>query len=90
MPLLLGEMLYQLRSALDACIYQGAINATKKDPPDDERKLEFPITNDPKEWPNLKKRRLFSLPVTIQDAIERIQPYKNQSFLSSKIRLPDP
>lgn len=33
LPLLLGEMLYQLRSALDACIYRAAVLATKKDPP---------------------------------------------------------
>lgn len=78
LPLLLGEMLYQLRSALDACIYQGAIHATKKDPPDGEGKLEFPITADPNEWPALKKRRLFALPVSIQDGIEKIQPYNNQ------------
>jgi len=78
MPLLLGEMLYQLRSALDACIYQGAVHATKKDPPEGEGKFEFPITVDPNEWTSLKKRRLFALPVSIQDAIERAQPYNNQ------------
>src|ERR1700733_11113964 len=60
--LLFGEMLYQMRSALDACIYQGAIYATGQDPPPDENSTEFPITNDPKEFPKLAKRRLSSLP----------------------------
>jgi hypothetical protein len=80
LPLLLGEMLYQLRSALDSCIYQAAVYATKQDPPPDEGKLEFPITTNPKEWPSLAKRRLSDLPTPIQEAIERIQPYNNQSL----------
>jgi hypothetical protein len=42
MPLLLGEQLYQLRSALDACIYQATIYATKQDPPPDERQIRIP------------------------------------------------
>lgn len=80
LPLLLGELLYQLRSALDACIYQATVYATKLDPPPDEGKLEFPITTDPNKWPNLVKRRLSALPAPIQDAIERVQPYNNQSL----------
>lgn len=39
----LGEMLYQLRAALDACVYQAAIYETKKDPPPDENALEYPV-----------------------------------------------
>jgi len=58
LPLLLGELLYQLRSALDACIYQATIYATNQDPPPNEGKLEFPITHDPKEWKRLAGRRL--------------------------------
>lgn len=73
--LLLGEMLYQLRSALDACIYQATIYATGKNPPLNEEKLEFPICSDPSEFPKLAKRRLADLPKDIQDEIERVQPY---------------
>ena len=63
LPLLLGEMAYQLRAALDACIYQGSINATGKEPSEKEAtNLEFPITKNPKEWPKLKERRLSFLP----------------------------
>lgn len=39
----LGELLYQLRAALDACIYQAAIIDSGQDPPPNENALEFPI-----------------------------------------------
>lgn len=71
----LGEMLYQLRSALDACIYQATVYATQSDPPPKETSLEFPITNDAKEFLQLAKRRLWGLPQNLKDAIERMQPY---------------
>lgn len=80
LSLLLGEQLYQLRSALDVCLYQAAIYATKQDPPPDEDKLEFPITNDPKKWPDVVNRRLSAFPISIQNAIERVQPYNDQSL----------
>jgi len=84
LPLLLGEQLYQLRSALDACIYQATIYGTMQDPPPNEGRLEFPITHDATEWPNLAKRRLSALPKPIQDAIERVQPYNNLSLSSEE------
>jgi hypothetical protein len=73
--LLLGESLYQLRSALDACIYQASIYSSGKNPPLDENKLEFPICNARDEFPKLAKRRLFALPQNVQDRIEQMQPY---------------
>lgn len=76
----LGEMLYQLRSALDACIYQATVYATKSDPPAKEESLEFPITNDPDEFPRLAKRRLWGLPQEVKDGIERVQPYNAPSL----------
>lgn len=78
--LLLGEALYQLRSALDSCIYQASIYASGKNPPHDENKLEFPICGDRKEFPALAKRRLFALPKNVQDAIEKMQPYNTPSL----------
>lgn len=80
LPLLLGELLYQLRSALDACIYQAAVYATGQNPPPDEGRLEFPITTNSSEWPDLVRRRLSALPAPIQNAIESVQPYNNQSL----------
>src|SRR5260370_10592272 len=73
--LLLGEMLYQLRSSLDACIYQASAYATGQDPPPSEERAEFPITSDPSEFPKLAKRRLSDLPQNLQAAIESLQPY---------------
>ena len=73
--LLLGEMLYQLRSALDSCIYQAAIYTTTQDPPPKESALEFPLTSDKDEFPKLAKRRLSIFTQDIQDGIERVQPF---------------
>lgn len=40
---LLGEFLYQLRAALDGCIYDAAILESGQNPPPNEKDLEFPI-----------------------------------------------
>jgi hypothetical protein len=78
--LLLGEQLYQLRSALDGCTYQAVIYATGKNPPPNESKLEFPICLDLGEFKKQAKRRLTDLPQNLQDGIERIQPYNAPSL----------
>jgi hypothetical protein len=78
--LLLGEMFYQLRSALDACIYQGAIYATGSNPPPNETALEFPITSNKDEFPKIAKRRLSIFAVDVQDGIERVQPYNTPTL----------
>jgi hypothetical protein len=41
--LIIGEILYQLRAALDACIYGAAILDSGRDPPPDAKYLEFPF-----------------------------------------------
>jgi hypothetical protein len=73
--LLFGEMLYQLRSALDACIYQAAIYVTGQDPPPDEQKLEFPVCKDAADFAKTARRRLSIFPQAVQDGIEKIQPF---------------
>jgi hypothetical protein len=78
--LLLGEMLYQLRSGLDACIYQATIYATGKNPPPDDSQLEFPLCSNPTEFLKQAKRRLSALPKNIQNEIERMQPYNTPSL----------
>jgi hypothetical protein len=78
--LLLGEMLYQLRSGLDACIYQAAIYPTGKNPPPDDSQLEFPLCANPADFPKQAERRLSVLPQNIRDAIERLQPYNTPSL----------
>jgi hypothetical protein len=73
--LLLGEMLYQSRAALDACIYQATAYHTGKFPPDKETSLEYPITSDATEFPKLVQRRLWGLPQDVIDGIEMGQPF---------------
>jgi hypothetical protein len=75
LALVLGEHLYQLRSTLDSLIYQATVYATGQTPPPREGSLEFPITPDPDEWPDLVKRRLRDLPPEVQKGIESVQPY---------------
>jgi hypothetical protein len=71
----LGEMLYHLRSALDAAIYQAAVYTSGKNPPPDDTKLEFPICIKPEDFPGLAKRKMGVLPQAVQDGIEKVQPY---------------
>jgi hypothetical protein len=40
----LGEMLYQLRAALDGSVYESAVLDSGQDPPPHENRLQFPIT----------------------------------------------
>jgi hypothetical protein len=71
----LGEILYQLRAALDGCVYDAAILETNQDPPPNEAALAFPICTSETNFKNCagnitpltKKRR---------DIIEAVQPYK--------------
>ena len=59
----LGELLYQLRAALDACIYQAAIIDSRQDPPPHENALEFPIC---------------ATEATFKTSTRKIAPLKNQ------------
>jgi len=70
----LGEMLYQLRAALDGSIYEAAILDSGQNPPPNENSLAFPICTTPEEFnkaagkirPLADKRRTF---------IKSVQPY---------------
>lgn len=68
----LGEMLYQLRAALDLAVYAARVRETGKNPPPDEDKLEFPICKSRADFcsfdraPLAQKRR---------DFMESVQPY---------------
>jgi len=74
-----GEFLYQLRSALDACVYAAAVVESGQDPPPNEEDLEFPICDSAAKFkkaswkirPLAKKRR---------DIIESVQPYNAPSL----------
>jgi len=71
----LGEMLYQLRAALDACIYEAAILESGKNPPPDENKLEFPICRTTTEFRRKATFMLGPLAQKRRDFIESVQPY---------------
>ncbi len=68
----LGEMLYQLRAALDSCIYGAVIRETGQNPPPDENKLEFPICEKRSDYSAFKRAPLAQ---KRRDIIERVQPY---------------
>lgn len=69
-------MLYQLRAALDACVYQAAIFHTGKEPPPHENALELPIcrTEDAFDKSTWKFRPLADHP-KLANFIRDIQPY---------------
>jgi hypothetical protein len=75
-----GEMLYQLRSALDATVYQAAIYVSGNAIPPDEGKLEFPILPNNAGFVAAAKRRLSSLPQAVVDLMEKAQPYHADSL----------
>lgn len=70
----LGEMLYQLRSSLDGCIYQAAILDSGQNPPPDEKHLEFPICATAEDFEN-SARKIRPLSDERKVFIESIQPY---------------
>jgi hypothetical protein len=71
---LLGEMLYQLRAALDGTIYEAAILIHKINPPPNDHALMFPIYDNPTRFNN-KTGYLAPFPKEIRESIESIQPY---------------
>jgi hypothetical protein len=73
LPFILGEFFYQLRAALDSLLYRAAIIQTKRDPPPDENRLEFPITIADKYF---KKTAYHGIPFPdeLRNWIESIQP----------------
>jgi hypothetical protein len=72
--LLLGEMLYQLRAALDNAIYDAIIIKSNRYPPPNGEALEFPICSNVKQY----KREAFKIaPLSDKQRmlIESLQPY---------------
>lgn len=70
-----GDCVHNLRSALDHLVYLIAIHETKRDPPADERRLQFPITDCPSAFADQERRRLNSLSPHVRAAIQGLQPY---------------
>ena len=70
----LGELLYQLRSALDGLVYTAAILETGQNPPPDEKCLEFPICVRRRYFKD-SIHKLGPLTQKRRDLIEAVQPY---------------
>lgn len=81
----LGELLYQLRAALDSCIYELAIIDSGQDPPPDAEKLEFPIRTDNRAGFDSVAWKLGPLTEKHRGWIETIQPYRMQARFPWKI-----
>jgi len=75
----LGEFLYQLRGALDACVYAAAISESRQDPPPDAKYLEFPVCDSEADF---KKAGWKIRPLTgmRRQIIEDVQPYKTPTL----------
>ncbi|RJU00843.1 hypothetical protein D6T65_10300 [Arthrobacter frigidicola] len=70
-----GELLYELRAALDNCLYAVAVLVSGENPPPSAARLEWPIRLTPAEWKS-QASRYRDLPAEITEALERIQPYQ--------------
>ncbi|WP_146077463.1 hypothetical protein [Rathayibacter rathayi] len=70
-----GELLYELRAALDNCLYAVAVLVSGENPPPSAARLEWPIRGTPAEWKH-QASRYRDLPPVIQEALEKIQPYQ--------------
>lgn len=75
LSLVFGELLYELRAALDNCLYAAAVLVSNQNPPPSAARLEWPIRLTPKEWKD-QANRYRHLPPEITDALEAIQPYQ--------------
>lgn len=69
-----GEMLYQLRGALDSCVYDAAILKFGSNPPPDENKWQFVVTDNPGDFKEAM-RRMKKIPSDVASLMESMQSY---------------
>ncbi len=74
-----GEMLYQVRSALDSCVYDAAILKSGQDPPPEKEKWEFVFGSDPAKFDDAMRRMKKIIPNDVRGLIESVQPYKGMT-----------
>jgi hypothetical protein len=82
----LGELLYQLRAALDGAIYAAAIRETASDPPPKARDLEFPICLSAEHF-KLAEHKIAPLTGQRRLIIEKVQPYNTPPDLPPEIKV---
>jgi hypothetical protein len=76
-----GEYLYQMRAALDACVYEAACLTTGQRPPPNEHRLEFPIT-ETRDAYDKAVRKIEPLQEPQRRVIEALQPYNMPATLT--------
>ena len=82
-----GQMLYQLRGALDSCVYDAAILKFDQDPPPDKTKWNFPVCADLAEFQNAMKK-MPKIPDDVRGLIESVQPYTTKAVVNEGSRYP--
>lgn len=70
-----GEWLYNLRAALDALLYELAVEDTQLDPPTHERRRQYPIIEQQEKFDKDSKQALADLTEWTVKGIEGTQPY---------------
>ena len=85
----LGEILYQLRAALDGAIYACAIEETGQDPPPNSRDLEFPICATAEHFKKVD-RKIRPLTGERREIVEACQPYNMVPNLDPEIAFLSP
>ncbi len=75
LSVVLGELLYELRAALDNCLYAVAVLVSGQNPPPNATRLEWPIRETSAEWSS-QSSRYRDLPLAISEALEAVQPYQ--------------
>jgi hypothetical protein len=85
LPLVLGEMLYQFRAALDGAVYEAATLESSGHRPPNEKSLQFPICPSIKEFRNAA-RNIAPLSEKCRAFIEKVQPY-NSPELTPDLRV---
>lgn len=83
-PLQFGEVLYQLRAALDSCVYDCAILQSGKNPPPNERDLQFPICATRTNFNNCRGQ-IAPLSNQVKTFIESIQPYQTAPLKAAQM-----
>jgi hypothetical protein len=77
LSVVVGELLYELRAALDNCLYAVAVLVSGQNPPPSAARLEWPIRETQAEWDS-QASRYRDLPPEIVGALEAVQPYQAQ------------
>lgn len=73
--LVIGDIVHNLRCALDHLVYAIAIHESGQDPPPSGNKLMFPICDTSDLFRNESNRRLVTLSDRVRTVIETVQPY---------------